>query len=173
MTQDERGLTLIEVLIATVLVAIVGVGVALMFSTGQRMVADEGDNRVALGLAQQKVEQLRMQGGGLTPDVCLDASGVCTSTASMTTGGVTKNYTVTFMVKCVRSDNYDAPPEGCLGAVQYAQFAKLIAVCVVEGVFVRACAEPSGGTTMPRIPPSVVASNQHVVVLRSVLSPRF
>jgi prepilin-type N-terminal cleavage/methylation domain-containing protein len=58
----EHGFSLLEVLIASLLIGISAVGVALMFSTGYAFVHAEGDNRVALLLAEQKLEQLRALG---------------------------------------------------------------------------------------------------------------
>ncbi len=175
--RDERGLSVVEILIATVLVAIVAVGVAVMFSTGQAFINNEGDNRAALYLAQQRLEQLRVQGGALTPAVCAD---MCTDPPlTLTVGSVPKVFTRTWTVKCLLPTNYDATPEGCFVA-QYPSMAKLIIVCVVEGSFTAACNPPIAPSTGPGLPSGagafpadVRASQQRVVVLRSVLAPRF
>lgn len=58
----QSGSVILEVLISSVIVGVAVVGVALMFATGQAYITAEGDNRVALFLAQQKIEQLRALG---------------------------------------------------------------------------------------------------------------
>src|SRR5205809_55886 len=64
--RGSSGATLIEVLIGGVLVAIAAVGTALMFSSGQAFIASEGDNRVALQIAQERIERVRAGGFGST-----------------------------------------------------------------------------------------------------------
>lgn len=59
---EETGVTLLELLIAGAVLSIAIVGVALMFSWGQTFVVGQGDDRIALYLAQQKIESLREQG---------------------------------------------------------------------------------------------------------------
>jgi len=56
---SSRGIALLEVLIAGAILAIAVVGLSLMLSSGQSLVMAEGDERVALYLAQQKIEKLR------------------------------------------------------------------------------------------------------------------
>ena len=66
----QSGFSMIEVLIAAVIVAIAIVGLFMMYSTGQALVQAQGSNRVAVQLAQQRVEELRAGGFGtaLLPD---------------------------------------------------------------------------------------------------------
>jgi type II secretory pathway pseudopilin PulG len=64
--RGEAGVSLIEVLIGAVISGIAAVGIALMFSTGQAYVQAEGDNRVALQLAQQQIEGIIASGFGST-----------------------------------------------------------------------------------------------------------
>jgi hypothetical protein len=59
---DERGIALLEVLTAGVVLSIAMIGLALMFSMGSSYVAAEGGERVALFLAQQRLEELRAVG---------------------------------------------------------------------------------------------------------------
>ena len=59
---DERGIALLEVLTASVVVLIAMIGLALMFSMGSSYVRAEGGERVALFLAQQRLEELRAIG---------------------------------------------------------------------------------------------------------------
>ena len=58
----EAGFTLLEVLIAGVILAIAVVGLTLMLSSGQSFVMADGDERVGLYLSQQKIEKLRTLG---------------------------------------------------------------------------------------------------------------
>jgi Tfp pilus assembly protein PilV len=66
LLRDTRGVSIIEVLIAALLLGIATAGVTLMFGTGQAFIVGEGDNRVALALARQAVEQVRASGFGPT-----------------------------------------------------------------------------------------------------------
>ena len=59
---DARGIALLEVLTASVVVSIAMIGLALMFSMGSSYVRAEGGERVALFLAQQRLEELRAIG---------------------------------------------------------------------------------------------------------------
>ncbi|TMF31927.1 MAG: hypothetical protein E6I30_11315, partial [Chloroflexi bacterium] len=59
---DERGIALLEVLIAGVILSVVTLGLALMFSLGQSSVVAEGGERIALYLAQKRMEELRTMG---------------------------------------------------------------------------------------------------------------
>lgn len=58
----EDGVTLLEMLIAGAVLAIAVIGVALLFSWGQTFVVAQGDDRIAIYLAQQKIESLRTSG---------------------------------------------------------------------------------------------------------------
>jgi Tfp pilus assembly protein PilV len=66
LLRDTQGVSIIEVLIAALLLGIATAGVTLMFGTGQAFIVGEGDNRVALALARQAVEQVRASGFGPT-----------------------------------------------------------------------------------------------------------
>ena len=63
--RGDSGLSIIEVLAATLVVGIAVVGVALMFGRGAAWVSATGDDRVAAGLAQQRIEQIRASGWGV------------------------------------------------------------------------------------------------------------
>jgi len=60
--RGECGVAIIEVLTAAVILAIATIGLAVMFSWGQSFVVAQGDDRVALYLAQQRIESLRASG---------------------------------------------------------------------------------------------------------------
>jgi type II secretory pathway pseudopilin PulG len=58
----NAGLGIIEVLAVTVIIGIAVIGVALMFGKGSAFVSATGADRVAAGLAQQRIEQIRACG---------------------------------------------------------------------------------------------------------------
>ena len=60
--RGTAGLGLVEVLAVTVIVGIAVIGVALMFGKGSAWVLATGADRVAAGLAQQRIEQIRACG---------------------------------------------------------------------------------------------------------------
>ena len=104
----QLGFSLVEVLAGAVIVGIALVGLALMFSKGQAFVTSEGDNRVALFLAQQKIEQLRIV--GYDSLAVTDTAAACTTTA--TPENPVPNhpgYKRTWSVCCVDRDNYASP----------------------------------------------------------------
>jgi hypothetical protein len=60
--RETAGLGIVEVLAVTVIVGIAVIGVALMFGKGSAWVSATGADRVAAGLAQQRIEQIRACG---------------------------------------------------------------------------------------------------------------
>jgi Tfp pilus assembly protein PilV len=67
-------LSILEVLVAGVILTIAGLGTALMYSKGYGLVTSEGDARVALSLAQQRIEQIRAGGFNSVPANPTDSS---------------------------------------------------------------------------------------------------
>ena len=61
---STAGFTLLEAVLSSVLVAIAGMGVLMMFSTAQTFVQSSGTDRIAAQLAQQRIEQVRATGYG-------------------------------------------------------------------------------------------------------------
>ena len=57
--RGQRGFSILEVLAVTFIVGLAVIGVALMFGRGSAWVAASGADRVAAGLAQQRIEQIR------------------------------------------------------------------------------------------------------------------
>jgi type II secretory pathway pseudopilin PulG len=57
-------MSLVEVLVAALVIGITIVGVALMYGRGTSWMAAMGDDRVALGLAQEQIESVRAAGWG-------------------------------------------------------------------------------------------------------------
>ena len=103
---DQRGLSFVEVLVAAVVVAIAAIGVAVMFATGQTYINAEGDNRVSLFLAQQRIEQVR----------ALGYSALFASPPSTATQAVPNHpgYTRSVVITCIPRDDYSAPGETCV-----------------------------------------------------------
>jgi Tfp pilus assembly protein PilV len=117
--REPSGVSLLEVVICSAIVGTAAVGVAVMFGAGQAYIQAEGDNRVALFLAQQKVEQLRALGrteletnrvtdatdteppASATPD-CLDADLNVSAGPTCTAAG----YRRTWSVVCMDRDDY-------------------------------------------------------------------
>jgi hypothetical protein len=60
--RGTAGLGIVEVLAVTVIIGIAVIGVALMFGKGSAFVSATGADRVAAGLAQQRIEQIRACG---------------------------------------------------------------------------------------------------------------
>ncbi len=108
LREEESGITLIESLITCVVVGIGAVGLATMFATGQAVIAGEGDNRVAVYLAQHKIELARelarAQGFATLTE------GTTTELFSQALATVTSNafYTRTALVDCVDADDYSS-----------------------------------------------------------------
>lgn len=63
--RGQAGFSLLEVIVAAVVVAIGILGLSMMYSTGQALVQAQGTNRTALQLAQQRIEQIRAGGFGV------------------------------------------------------------------------------------------------------------
>jgi prepilin-type N-terminal cleavage/methylation domain-containing protein len=61
---NDAGMSLLEVLFGIAIVGVAAVGMAMMFGMGQSMVQGGGDNRAALSIAQQRLEQVRAAGFG-------------------------------------------------------------------------------------------------------------
>ena len=58
----QTGITLVETLVASLVMGIAIIGVSLMYGTGSSWVVATGEGRVATGLAQQMIEQKRAGG---------------------------------------------------------------------------------------------------------------
>lgn len=98
------GITLMESLIASMLIGIAAVGAATMFARGQAFIAGEGDNRVAVYLARQRIELARAQGFASLPE------GTTTELSSQALATVTSNafYTRTTVVDCIDANDYSS-----------------------------------------------------------------
>ena len=122
-----RGVSIIEVLIAALLLGIASAGVAVMFGTGQAFIIGEGDNRIAAALARQAVEQVRASGFG-DPLVAADPRQELTFTA-VPYAGIHPGYERTIVITTVCFNNYLPACVGPTPPVSPIE-AKLITVTV-------------------------------------------
>lgn len=91
----QAGVTLIEVLVAGLVASLGIIGIAMMFGEAQTYLAAEVDDRIGVGLAQQKIEALRglgfdciPVGGGASAGLhAVLPLGASTSTAPPTDAG--------------------------------------------------------------------------------------
>ena len=60
--RQHRGMTMIEVMIAAVIVVIVVIGTSVMFVSGRKYIVDQQFYREAAQLASQKLEELKADG---------------------------------------------------------------------------------------------------------------
>jgi type II secretory pathway pseudopilin PulG len=63
----EAGFTLVELLVAGLILSMAMIGIALMFGQAQTYLSAEVDDRIGVGLAQQKIEALRGLGFDCIP----------------------------------------------------------------------------------------------------------
>jgi hypothetical protein len=128
---NQQGIALIEVLITGVILAVAVVGLALMLSGGLQSTVAGGDTRVALHLAQQKVEKLtglgysaiqvadRTNGDGVTNGCAVNVANnePCyneTFSPTSATGlglGNSQRFTRLTCVRTVRDDNPELPAD--------------------------------------------------------------
>jgi type II secretory pathway pseudopilin PulG len=141
---SPAGFTILEAIVAAAVVGMAGMGVLMMFGTGQTYVQSSGMDRIAAQLAQQRIEQVRAAGYGKTPDPReeLTMTAVPGNPGFERTTVITERCPTNFAIACVVPPN-DAP-------------AKLVVVSV------RALNGNSSGTD-PQTTPAVM---QTVLVRR-------
>jgi hypothetical protein len=61
---SPAGFTILEAVISALIVGVAGMGVLMMFGTGQTYIQSGGTDRIAAQLAQQRIEQVRAAGYG-------------------------------------------------------------------------------------------------------------
>jgi Tfp pilus assembly protein PilV len=119
---DSPGITLIESLLACLVVGIAAVGLATMFAKGQVFISGEGDNRVAVYLAQQKIEMARsMCQARITDTNCVNFLTAATTSPDLFSkdmAAVASDpfYTRTTVVDCVAADDYSSIDVDCTTA---------------------------------------------------------
>ena len=113
----EKGSTLMEVVMASLVLGVAIVGVALMFSSARSMVVAHGDERVEIYLAQEKLENLRAQGfaattPGAPPGVPCTAGVIsCYYETNLIAGEDTgQKFTRKTWVDCVVKDGFSIAP---------------------------------------------------------------
>lgn len=60
----QTGVTILEVLVGALVVGIGAVGIAVMFASGAAFIQAEGDNRVTIQLAQERIQEIIAAGFG-------------------------------------------------------------------------------------------------------------
>lgn len=142
----QGGIFILEVLVAALIVAIAAVGLSLMYSTGQALVQAQGANRVAVQLAQQRIEQVRA--GGFGPQTLPDLREEPSFVSVPNNPGYERTTVITGVCpndfSLVWSGGGDCVPS--VGAVQ----AKRIVVTV------RANNGQTAGTTDPQTQPATM-----------------
>jgi len=111
---SEAGLTLVEVVVAMFVFAIIALGVAFSLVSTLHSAKDAKGRQVALNLAAQDIDAVRS-----VPDIFQLATGVTTSTT--TVPGDATVYTVTREVQWVTSNGTDATCGSGGGALQYKE----------------------------------------------------
>jgi Tfp pilus assembly protein PilV len=107
--RDHAGVTLIEALISSLVVGIAAVGLALMYGTGQAVILGEGDNRVSMFLAQQKIERARALGFASSSNVVGTTTETLDQALQAPTGLSDPVYwTRTTVIDCVNPDDYSS-----------------------------------------------------------------
>lgn len=82
MRLDQRGMSLIEALVAGAILVVAMLGVAKLFSEGQVLVQGQGETRQEIIAAQQKLEAVKALGYACIPVADGHASGVNTPETS-------------------------------------------------------------------------------------------
>jgi Tfp pilus assembly protein PilV len=109
----NAGVSLVEILVASLVIGVSVIALSLMFANGSAWVSAMGDDRVAAGLAQQRIEQIRSAGWsaamaapGITPpESDVDAAG-CSDLVSNPQCRRTVKYT---RVTCIQYVDPSSP----------------------------------------------------------------
>jgi type II secretory pathway pseudopilin PulG len=85
--RNQSGFGLVDVLVASLVAGVAIVGIALLFGSGSAWVSLLGEDRVALGLAEQRIEVLRDGGWRVTPADWAEANEPAGTPGSVAVGG--------------------------------------------------------------------------------------
>ncbi len=111
--RGDTGVIMLEVLTAGVILAIAVIGLAVMFSWGQAFVVAQGDDRVALYLAQQRIESLRASGYTAVEALNSNCGGTPEADENLTAGaGNAQSFTRQTAVEHVNDANLSTPECG-------------------------------------------------------------
>jgi hypothetical protein len=143
----------VEVLAVTVIVGIAVIGVALMFGKGSAWVSATGADRVAAGLAQQRIEQVRASGWDVatadpppgTPDPPAPNCAVLPGDPPLVTA-----LGVLLMDPCIRAGNNHT-------------FTRSVCIQYVDPATPQGFAEPA--FTPPACPPGIPTSMVRITVV--------
>ena len=108
--RGDTGVIMLEVLTAGVILAIAVIGLAVMFSWGQAFVVAQGDDRLALNLAQQRIESLRASGYAAAEALNSNCGGIPEADETLTAGaGNAQSFTRQTAVENVNDANLSTP----------------------------------------------------------------
>jgi len=113
VVSGQWGAALLEVLMAGVILAIAIIGLAVLFSWGQSLVVAQGDDRVSLYLAQQKLESLRASGYTAVEALNSNCGGTPDADENLTAGaGNVQSFTRQTAIEHVNDTNLTTPECG-------------------------------------------------------------
>ena len=111
--RGQCGVVFIEALVAGVVLAIAAIGLAVMFSWGQAFVVAQGDDRVALYLAQQKIESLRASSYSAAEALNSNCGGTPEADENLIAGaGNSQSFTRQSAVELVNDNDLTTPECG-------------------------------------------------------------
>ena len=125
---DQSGFALLEVIVSALILSFGAIGIALMFGTGQADIQVQGDDRVTLSLARQKLEELRAGGFDNLAVTDTNATGGPTQALGVPEAiprNPTSSYERNWSVVCLNRTNF-ATRVACPSSVD----AKMITVTV-------------------------------------------
>lgn len=108
---SEKGVALMEMVMASLVLGIAVVGVSLMFSSARSFVVAQGTTRVTAYLAQDKLEQLLGLGFAALPSSGGSCPGTtCYNETNLTAGeDNAQTFTRTTTVDCVDKNDFTTP----------------------------------------------------------------
>jgi len=111
--RGECGVAIIEALVAGIVLTVSALGLAVLFSWGQSFVVAQGDGRVALYLAQQKIESLRASSYTAAEAFNSNCGGTPEADENLTAGmGNSQSFTRQTAVVHVNDANLTTPECG-------------------------------------------------------------
>ncbi len=111
--RNQRGVFIVEVLVAGVVFAVAIMGLVHMFGWGQTFLVAQGDDRVALNLAQQQIESLRASGYAAAEVLNSNCGGTPAVNETLTAGmGNLQSFTRQTDVEYVNNADLSTPQCG-------------------------------------------------------------
>jgi len=113
LASGHLGFALLEVLVGSLIVAIAATGLALMLSSAHAFIVAQGDNRVAMYLAQQRIEE-QIYCGASTATPCVQPTAGAVHVTDTVVAGLEGTQVFT-RVMCINYvlDTDPTQPAGC------------------------------------------------------------